>query len=125
VNLSRLEDAFPLLIEDLSGMDVAGYVIPPDGDISPDNTAPVYIHKRLGPIDRRLAYAHEVGHALHGHAGALTLRQLDEWFLDRAELEAWRVAAQLLIPVEAIVQFETVDRIARACLAPPELVKLL
>ncbi len=124
VNLSRLENEFPLVVEDLSAMEVAGYVIPPHGDISPNNTSPIFVHRTLGPIARRLTYAHEIGHALHGHAGALSLASMDEWFMDRVERDAWIVAAQLLVPVDTMARYETIDAIAAVCMVPRKLVEL-
>ncbi len=74
VNLSRLENEFPLVVEDLSAMEVAGYVIPPHGDISPNNTSPIFV--------------------------------------------------QLLVPVDTMARYETIDAIAAVCMVPRKLVEL-
>lgn len=123
VNLAPLEEWFPITIADLTVAQISGFVLP----IAPESTRPVPITlcRTLDADAARLVYAHEVGHALYGHEGAFTLMELDRWFQDRSEREAWRVAAQLLVPVDAIARYETVDRIASACRVPAFLVEMI
>lgn len=125
VDLWPLEDLFPIMRRDIAAWGIDALVIPPAGEIGHGNPAIVTIGDHLDDYHARLAYAHEIGHALHGHAGTLRMAGLDKWFDNRAELEAWRVAAQLLVPVDTIVRMEETALIAAACGVPPWLVGLV
>ena len=98
--LATRKAAFPLRVDDLSEYDLAGMVVcPADGtEITDDNPAYVAVHSGLDRPMQRLIYAHEVGHAILGHEGQLRLSEMDSWFTNRLEREAWQVAAQLLVP---------------------------
>lgn len=124
VNLAPLEDMFPILLRPLHEWGVQGFVIPPIGVVSTSNPAPVTLDIRLTAHVARLAYAHEIGHGLHGHQGAFVLAEMDQWFVRRAEREAWAVAARLLVPIQTVIDYETTEAIATACDVPEWLVDL-
>lgn len=124
VNLEPLEALFPRMERDLTDIGIDGFVIPPGVPISDDNPAVVTVNKRLTRNERRLVYAHEIGHALHGHAGAFRMDDIDAWFVDREEREAWTIAARLLVPMAAVTELGESRRIASACCVPEWLVGL-
>lgn len=105
-----------------------GLVWPVDGDISERNPARVLLSDRLSDSNRRLYYAHEIGHAFCCHQGTYTVLSLDNALNDRQERQAWEIAAELLIPTEMV--FESIfdgrssEEIAAICEVPPRLVEL-
>lgn len=124
VTLEPLEGLFPLIERDLTSWGIDGFVIPPQEPITEDNPAIITVNSRLDWFHRRLAYAHEIGHALYGHEGAFNFSELDQWHVDREEREAWQVAATMLVPVEAICIHGDASRIAQICRVPEWLVGL-
>lgn len=129
VNLAPLEMMFPIRRDDLDEFDLAGLVLLPDGgELAPENPARVTIHDALDDSTARLIYAHEIGHAVLGHEGSLRLSEMDTWFSDRAEREAWQVAAQLLIPHQVLwlsaQQGWSLDQVAAICDVPLWLVEM-
>ncbi len=124
VNLAPLEEWFPITRRPLRALGLAGYVLAADHPVSAERSINIVLASELTAYRTRLAYAHEIGHALHGHEGATLFDNLDSWFTDRFEREAWRVAAQLLVPVDAIATYQTVQAISQACDVPEKLVRL-
>lgn len=125
VPIFNLEPMFPVVHRDLDTMGVAGLVILPKAmPITETNFAQVVLNTHLGPDEARLVYAHEVGHAVSGHEGELRCASLDSWFADRAERQAWHVAARLLIPDTAWQDRRDVQRMAATFRVPPALVAM-
>lgn len=125
VKLAPLEALFPVRHADLDVFRIAGSCIPPpDGLISPATPARVVLDCGLDDYSARIVYAHEIGHALAGHAGELMTIALDAWFGDKAEREAWEVAALLLVPYDAISRYQDLYVIALMCEVPEHLVSL-
>ena len=121
VNLTGLEVIFPVKRRDLHLSGVTGFT-----SNRADGTSVIVISTELGDIDSRLAYAHEIGHILHGHSGTLRVMQIDEWFHNHQERDAWKVAAELLIPVEEVAKHHewSAASIATLCEVPEWLVRL-
>jgi hypothetical protein len=122
VDISPLEHAFPLDLQDLSGSGVMAFVVPARGR----RAARVVIDQGCPRRQRRWLYAHEVAHAALGHDGSLSVLKVDDWFHDRAEREAWHLAAELLVPDDIIFRRGnwTEAEIAALCEVPVELVQL-
>lgn len=110
--------------DDLGGMDVLGMILtPPRGwNARPDNPARVILNSGLGPMDARVAYAHEVGHGLCHHVGMMSSLALG--LEDKHEREAWEIASLLLIPERVVLEEKEVVRIAAACEVPEWLVEI-
>lgn len=125
VRLDPLEDWFPIVRRPLKEHGIMGYVVPPSGQISASNPAPIALADHLPRHVARWVYAHEIGHALYGHEGAVSGVDPSEWQLDRDEWQAWKAAAQLLIPFEAVCYWQEKQRIASAMQVPVWLVELV
>jgi len=125
VSLSPLESLFHVRHADLRPFQLAGSCIPPTGGrLTPETPARIVLDAALDDYCERLAYAHEIGHGLMGHAGALMMGSIDQWFVDKAEREAWEVASLLLVPYDAITRYGDLHTIALACEVPEHLVSL-
>lgn len=99
VKLDALEGVFrvrfaPLRLHGLAGTCLPSSALPP----TEDDPALIVIDDSLSEMSVRLVYAHEIGHAIHGHPGELAWQGMDSWFQDKAERQAWEVAAMLLMP---------------------------
>lgn len=125
VNLSPLEIICPITYEDLSRHGLAGFCIASE-PASRERPAHVVVCRTLDDDQRRLTYAHEAAHGIIGHSGAMTLQEMDPWFLGQQEREAWQGAAMLLIPPLDQVQLvdSTMDSLAAACHVPRWLLDL-
>ncbi|MGI8405129.1 MAG: ImmA/IrrE family metallo-endopeptidase [Thermomicrobiales bacterium] len=125
VKLTPLEALFPVRHADLGSFRIMGSCVPPkDGLLSGDNPAKIVLDSGLDDYTERIAYAHEIGHGLMGHAGDFVMADSDHWFIDKAEREAWEVAALLLVPYDAITRYRHISVIALACEVPEHLVSL-
>lgn len=125
VPIFNLEPMFPAVRRDFGPMGVAGMVILPETlPVTESNFAQVVLNKHLGPDGARLVYAHEVGHAIAGHVGELMCSNMDNWFTNRAEHQAWEIAARLLIPEPAWVDRRDIQRMSAVFRVPPSIVKL-
>ncbi|MGI8406020.1 MAG: ImmA/IrrE family metallo-endopeptidase [Thermomicrobiales bacterium] len=125
VTLAPLEAIFPIRYTDLARFQIAGSCMPPvSRSITPATPARVVLDTGLDDYRERLVYAHEIGHGLAGHAGYLEIASLDRWFADKAEREAWEVAAVLLVPQGAITRYRDRYVIALMCDVPEFVVSL-
>lgn len=123
VELSTLHDAFEPVYEDLTELEVLGYGAFVDcGDSGA--VGRVLIEQSLSEDDRRLVYAHEIGHFICGHLASPVTSEVNGWQHDRDEREAWLAAAVLLIPSSAVGWGENVDEVAAHCRVPAELVQM-
>jgi hypothetical protein len=125
VDLSPLEEVCPVAYEALPP-GCAGFTVA-TAPATRDRPATVVLDRSLGPLTRRIAYAHEAAHGLLGHAGNLALRDMDPWFQTRQERDAWRGAALLLVPQVRVdpAQEVTIETVARACDVPKWIVERL
>ena len=78
---------------------------------------------------QRYAIAHEIGHALAGHAGRLQLctgvsRRFGAWITAAQEREADRIAARLLIPPSVAYSGADAAEVAALCGVPMRLVEV-
>jgi hypothetical protein len=114
VHLDRLEDEYVLFLGTLLPYGVAAFALPPlrGGEADPAHPAGVGSTARSAGDERRLAYAHEVGHLLLGHVGSLALKEFSAAWHEKQEAQAWAAAAMLLIPTELCLGGETVEEIA-------------
>lgn len=121
VDLTALEDFYPVRRRDLHLAGLIGFT-----STQIDGSVLIVLDDRLGDHDTRLAYTHEIGHILHGHSGSLRAIEVNEWFHDHQEREAWEVAAALLIPLEEVAKHHewSVSSIAALCEVPEWLVRL-
>lgn len=124
VNLSPLEAVFPVRFDDLLPMQTLGVILPPlhGWPATTRNRAKILVDLNLGARDARLTIAHEIGHGICEHVGALSSAALG--LEHRHEREAWQVAAALLIPPRVVYEEREVSRIAAACDVPAWLVNL-
>jgi len=119
VDLSPLETEFVPLDQELAGAGARAYAVPPrGGEVTGRSPAYVVVDARRVRHERRVLYAHEVGHLLCGHPGSLRSLGVADWFHDRDEREAWEVAAALLIPRDAWVGGATPADVAASCHVP-------
>lgn len=125
VDLTPLEDYFRIRLIDLSGTGSHGFLkYPKRGSIQPNNPAKVFLNKHNSAFDRRILFAHEVGHGVLGHEGTLRCESVDDWFTRRQEREAWRFAATLLIPRPHHLEDWNEGVIAAQCQVWPWLVSI-
>ena len=125
VDLDPLSQHFAVRKEDLRPHGIAGYCTLPDGEmITEDDPVRIIIDRGLGEYEVRLVYAHEIGHGLTRNAGELAMGDIDQWFVTKAEREAWEVASVLLVPFEAIEVYGELSRIAVACGVPEQMVEM-
>ncbi len=127
VDLSPLSNLFvPVTAMEIGTPD---FVVMPQGsgDLSMSRPAHIVLaddHE----LPWRVRYAHEIAHALCRHTGSLRMIQVDGWFHDRQEREAWQLAAHLLIPSRVIYEGGwsewTMSDIAAACGVPEWLVEM-
>ena len=124
VKMEALEEWFPVRYHDLTDAGVLGMALPPKGGwpASSSNKARIVIDSGVGESDARIIYAHEIGHGICEHIGFTSSEALD--ITGRHEREAWEVASALLIPEEAVREYQTVERIAAACEVPEWLVEI-
>ena len=124
VPIFNLEPVFPVVRRDLDHMGIAGMVIlPRELPVTECNFARVVLSDALDDDDERLVYAHEVAHGIMGHEGELRVSDMDSWFTDRSERQAWQIAARLLIPPSAWLDRGDVQRMAAAFRVPTMLVR--
>ena len=124
VPIFKLEPIFPVERWDLAHVGLAGMVILPETrPVTESNFAPVVLSDALDDHDERIVYAHEVAHGILEHEGGLRLDEMDCWFENRSEREAWEVAARLLVPPVAWLDRGDVQRMAAAFAVPPALVR--
>lgn len=124
VDLSVLEDSFAPAYVDLTEQGILGYGLFLDDDASDAPMGTIFIEQELPRDDRRLVYAHELGHMVAGHSGTPVTSKLNSFQHDRNEREAWLAAAVLLIPPDVVSWDETIDSVAAACRVPEELVAM-
>lgn len=84
-----------------------------------ERPATVFLSDHLSDQAARAIYAHEIAHVLLNHRGTLTLRDLDDWFNDRQEAEAWAGAAYLLIPPSLLIAGMGTAALASVTHTPP------
>lgn len=87
------------------------------------------INEAVSPAYQRFAIAHEMAHLLADDPGHVHLCQpntsgFERWLRSRDEHRASLLAANLLIPTDAIQPDIPVEEIAATCGAPVELVRL-
>lgn len=126
VDLSPLEEICPVTYELIRPVGLLGFTfssIP----ASRENPADVVLCKSLPTELRRIAFAHEAAHAIMGYSGAMSLSDMDPWYANKQEREAWRGAAILLIPwsIQDDMKEITIDEIARQCRVPRFVVEQL
>lgn len=121
VKLWKMEDIYPIRYENLSSAGIWGMILEPLSGWG-SGPARVVMHDALGPEDARIVYAHEIGHGVCQHAGALPAALLG--LSDRHERQAWAVAATLLIPHRIVMEEREIDRIAEVCMVPEWLVEI-
>lgn len=121
VDLHGLEIIYPVRRRHLRLAGVTGFT-----SSRRDGGKVIVIDKTVSAVKARLVYAHEIGHILHGHPGTLRVMRVDEWFHDHQEREAWKVAAQLLVPLEEVAKNPnwSVAAVASLCEVPEWLVRL-
>lgn len=124
VDLSVLHDHFAPVYLDLSSEGVLGTGVFLPGGNGDVTVGRIMIDEALSGFDRRLVYAHELGHFVAGHMASSVTSSLNSWQHDREERQAWIAAAVMLVPVEAFGWDETIDGIAESCGVPPELIAL-
>ena len=127
IELSPLQELFVPVNADTADTGVLAFAVSPRGDALPTKRDPahVVIDRNLPEPERRLCFAHEVGHVIGNHIGSLRSLQVNEWFHDKNEREAWEVAAELLVPLEVfMVEGRTTEEIAALCEVPLWLVEL-
>lgn len=86
---------------------------------TPQDPAIVFLSDHLADAAARVIYAHEIAHVLYRHQGTVTLRDLDDWFNDRQEDQAWMGAAYLLIPPLLLLTGMGAEAIAAVTHTPP------
>lgn len=118
VDLGPLEDHFVPHYSDLSEQGVVGY------GLFVDELGSIFIDEQLSDYERRLVYAHELGHYIAGHSASPVTSQLDDVQHSRDEREAWLVAAVLLIPPEAVEWDTSASDVAGSCRVPEWLVEM-
>lgn len=119
VDLTPLESEFVPILRQHMPEGVAGFaVMPRSSHASKRDPAFVVIDQARHKLERRLIYAHEVGHVVCGHPGTIRNLTVDDWFHDRQEIEAWTVAALLLIPIDAWGWGDPVEEVAARCGVP-------
>ncbi len=126
VSLKALELVYIPVYMDLSECGLPAMVWLPSDRPEATMEHPIHIllETDLDSPERRLAYAHEIGHVVCGHPGSLRARQVDNWFGDRHEREAWEFAAKLLVPDSVRWLMETEQALASTCEVPEWLVGL-
>ncbi len=125
VDLDPLSQHFTMRKEDLRPYRIAGYCTLPEGDrITEDDPVKIILDRHLNERDVRLVYAHEIGHGLTWNAGELAMGSIDQWFVNKAEREAWEVASVLLVPFDAIAVYQELSRIALVCDVPEQMVEI-
>lgn len=82
----------------------------------------IFLRRDLAEVDMRLAYTHEVMHAVLGHRGSISMRRIEPWFHDRDEREAWEATAIALIPEWSYRESLNVRWLARASKVPEWLI---
>lgn len=119
VDLSPLEEICPITYELIRPVGLLGFTFS-SKPASVEYPADVVLCKSLPRNLRRIAYAHEAAHAILGFSGAMSLSDMDPWYADKQERDAWRGAAILLIPwtVQDEIEELTLDAIAHACDVP-------
>jgi hypothetical protein len=120
VSLDGLEDEYLVMEAELAGSGIAAFALPPIGGgiPCPAHPAGVGIDRAIAGDERRIVYAHEVGHLLLGHVGSLALKEFSAAWHEKQEAQAWAAAAMLLIPTELCLGGETVEEIAARCRVP-------
>jgi len=91
----------------------------PNGPVPPVS---IYVRDGLTYEERRMAIAHEVGHAILDHLGSHALYKIAPYFHTKDEREAWQAAAILLIPEHAIDDSPHVRWLERVTLTPAWLI---
>lgn len=125
VDLSPLEDLYRIRCLDLTGTGLRGFIRPSNRK-RPTIAKPITIvlDRYLSPFERRLVYAHEVGHAVLGHEGTLRVESVSHYFDERQERDAWRFASLILIPEPVELIDWSVPAIAANCRVTPDMVAM-
>lgn len=83
------------------------------------------INASTHPYWQRYVMGHEIGHDNNGDLGSFDVVRDNQLHIhQKQERAADIVAAHLLIPDFALVEYETIQQVAAACQVPPSLVRL-
>lgn len=64
----------------------------------------IWMRRELSGQTRRLLFIHERMHDVLGHDASIPIHEVNPWFYDQDEHEAWEAAAMVLVPRETFYQ---------------------
>lgn len=85
----------------------------------------IWMRRELSGQSRRLLYVHERMHDVLGHDASIPLYEVNPWFYDRDEREAWEAAAMVFVPRETFFQAPDVSWLSMVTHAPVWLIHML